>query len=217
LTLWTGDPLFKLAVGDVVSIISYFPPATGCDDLANETSGRFELPVVAIAADGGSMELATLPDTATTRGFNPTCPKFGVAVQVRTAGDHPWLIFENSDVRGRAKIGEMFVAIEPRFDYPLDYDPQHPPLPAADIALAFTLGGTDPLVAGSEWTFTMVSGQLPTVVRDGNSPQGLASQVFQYTSPKVNNLLFTTLTGANAVIQAAPDLLAAKGGVLSYR
>jgi hypothetical protein len=217
LTLWTGDPLLKLAVGDVVSFISYFPPAAGCDDLANETSGRFELPVVAIAADGGSMELATLPDTATTRGFNPTCPKFGVAIQVRTAGDHPWLIFENSDARGRAKNGEMFVAIEPRFDYPLDYDPQHPPLPAADIALAFTLGGSDPLVAGSEWTFTMVSGQLDTVVRDANSPQGLASQVIQYTSPKVTNLLFTTLTGANAVIQAAPDLLAAKGGVLSYR
>ena len=107
--------------------------------------------------------------------------------------------------------------MESHFDYPLDYDPKFPPVTAADVAVAFTLGGSDPTVAGSQWTFTMANGQLPVVVRDAASPQGLASQVIQYSSPKVTNLMFTTLTGANAVIQAAPDLLLAAGGVLSYR
>ncbi|TMA27466.1 MAG: hypothetical protein E6J78_09980 [Deltaproteobacteria bacterium] len=216
LTLWATDPLLHLGPGDVVTFTTYYPPASGCDDVASETSARFELPIVSIAADGSALELATLPDTPSVKGFNPTCPKFGVVAEVRTAGDHPWLVLENADTRGRAKTGEMFVALEPRNDYPLDYDPKLPPLASTDIAIAFTLSGTEPTIANTQWTFTMTSGQLPTLVRDANSPQGLASQVIEYSSPKVTNLLFATLTGANALIQAAPDLLPVKGGVLSY-
>jgi hypothetical protein len=217
LTAWTGNPLIKLAPGDVVSFTAYFAPATGCDELLSEPSGRFELTIHSIATDGSSMELDPLLDTPTTKGFDPTCPKFGVAGEVRTAGDHPWLVYEDFAIRGRARSGEMFVAMEPRFDYPRDYDATLPPKADTDIAVAFTLGGSNPPVIGSQWTFSMASGQLPVVVRDPNSPQGLASQVVQYSSLKVTNLLFTTLTGANAVIQSAPDLLAVRGGILAYR
>jgi hypothetical protein len=217
LNRWVQDTAIHLGPGDVLSFSAYFPPASGCDDIASETPGRFELPIVKIAADGSSLELATLPDTATTRGFHPTCPKFGAVAEFRSVGDHPWTVVENITVMGRAKTGELFVAKEPRFDYPLDYDPKLPPLIAADIALAFTLGGTEPTLAGSFWNFATTTGQAPVVVRDTNSPQGIATQVIQYSSPKITNLLFTTLTGSNTILQAAPDLLTVKGGVLAYR
>jgi hypothetical protein len=231
LTSWTADPLLHLAPGDVVSFAAYFLPATGCDELSSETPARFELPILSIP-DGSSLVLGTLPT------FHPACPKFGVVAEIRIAGDHPWLVQENLEVRGRAKTGDAscacgtttqtccFAVTEPRFDYPFDYqekcDPSDttchlPPLAASDIALAFTLTGAEPTVPGTQWSFTTASGQLPTVVRDVNSPLGLASQVIEYSSPKVTNLLFTTLTGANALIQATPDFLNVKGGVQAYR
>lgn len=216
LTLWATDPILHLAPGDVVTFTTYYPPASGCDDVSSETSARFELPILSIAADGSALELATLPDTPSVKGFHPTCPKFGVVAEVRTAGDHPWLVFENVEARGRAKTGETFIAYEPRYDYPLDYDPKLPPLAATDIALAFTLTGAEPTIANTQWSFTMASGQLPMQVRDLNSPQGLASQVIEYSSPKVTNLLFATVTGGNELLQAAPELLTVRGGVISY-
>ena len=215
-----ADPVLQLAVGDVVSFAGLFIDDTasaGCLALRSETPGRFELPIVAIGP--GSLELGTLPDTATTAGFNPDCARFGAVVEVRSAGDKPWLIYEGTGVRARAKSNQLVAVKGIRFDYPLDYAENIQPLvptPDTDISAAFTITLPDPTVR-TTITFSLSSGQAPTVGRDPSNAQGLASQVVAYSSPRVTNLLFTALTGTNAIIQSSPELLPYTGGVIAYR
>ena len=222
LARWKTASLLQLSPGDFVSF-AIFTAGGGtsgvCSDLAGETILRVELPIVSITGD--TIELAQLPDTATTKGFHPdpaTCFPFGAVAEVRTgngAGGRPWLVVEGSDVRGRAKKDEQFVAHAPRFDYPLYYT--DPSKPLEDIAAAFTIAGNEPTRAGTVLSFSTNSGQAQTAARDSALILGIADSIFVYNSPKVTNLIFDTVNGSDAVLQADPANLNAKGGLLTYR
>lgn len=220
LARWKTASLLQLSPGDLVSFAIYSTPSgTGavCPDLAGETILRVELPIVAITDD--TIELSPLADTAAAKGFHPdpSCFPFGAVGEVRVgggAGGRPWLVLEGSEVRGRAKKDEMFVAREGRFDYPLYYDPTNPPV---NIAAAFTLSGDDPVLPGTQFLFGTNSGQAQTAARDSTLIVGLADSLFIYNSPKITNLIFDSVNGADAVLQADPANLNATGGLLTYR
>jgi hypothetical protein len=220
LVSWESDPLLHLGVGDVVSFAAYnvLPGSPAdCNALATELGLRFFLPIIAISADGNTLTLGTTPTTGSASGFPFTCAKFGVAAEMLTSGDHPWLVYEGSEVRGRAKNGEMFVVTGRRFNYPLDYDITKVPVASTvDTSVAFTLGGTDPTVT-SLWSFVLNSGQFPQQIGDPATSQGFATQVISYTSPRATNRLFISLAGSNALLQAAPEALGVVGGLLAYR
>ena len=230
LSRWTSASLLKLSPGDAVALIFTFDPLKPpCPDLANETVAlRTELPIVSIT--GGVIELAPVPDTPASPGFHPAASCFvsplGVVAEVRAAngdGGRPWLVYENLEVRGRAKKGEPFIGREPRTDYAgacatnavcgVAYSATLPPL---DIGLAFMISGNDPAVQ-SVLSIATNSLAFPTTVRDTALSGGLAESLFVYRSPKVQNLIFTAVTGSNGLLQANPLLLNAVGGILSYR
>lgn len=224
---WTSNPVLKLAPGDVVSFASINPvdanPA--CAAIAQQESNaplRFELPILAIP-DAGSMELGELAPTAKANGFQPdACPALSVVAEVRTAGDNPWLVERNSTARGRLATNGTFIGYERRFDYPLDYplaaDPTQPLLATQDIGIAFTILGPDPVLPVSGFDFSLFSGQAQLVFRDYTLTEGYATQVYSYASPRRQNLLFTAVTGSDAVEQADPTALSATiDGLVTYR
>jgi hypothetical protein len=214
------DPLLRLGVGDVVSFAAYSVPSgapADCNPLASEPGLRFALPILAISSDGNTLTLGTTPvNNGSASGFPFTCAKFGVAAELRTAGDRPWLVYEGGEVRGRAKNGETFEAAGRRFNYPLDYDSTKL-ASTVNVSVAFKLEGTDPTVPGTLWTFSLNSNQFPQQIFDPNSSQGLATQVISFTSRRAVNRLFISLTGSNALLQAAPEALGIAGGLLAYR
>lgn len=229
LARWTNEPLLQLSPGDAVALTFGADANARCPDLARETTPlRLELPIVSVT--GGAIELAPVADTATTPGFHPAASCFsspvGAVAEVRAvngAGGRPWLVYENQEVRGRAKKGEIFVGREPRTDYPgycasanacgVAY-PAGQPL--SDVGVAFIIGGNDP-IPQSVLSFATNSVGFPTVVRDASLGAGLAESVFVYRSQKVQNLIFTSVTGGNGLLQANPLLLNVPGGIVSYR
>ena len=237
LARWKNATLLQLSPGDAVALIFPGTPATRCPDLAAETIAlRLELPIVSIS--DSVIELAPVPDGATP-GFHPADSCFaapvGVVAEVRAAnggGGRPWLVYENQEVRGRAKNGENFVAREARTDYPgactnssvcgIPYSAPDPAAPGAaarppvDIAVAFVISGNDPPLQ-SVLSFATNSVAFPTTVRDPALAGGLSDSVFVYHSPKVQNLIFTSVTGGNGLLQANPLLLNVPGGIVSYR
>lgn len=224
---WTRNPVFKLSPGDVVSFASITPldanPACAAIAALEASSPlRFELPIRAIP-DAGSMELGELASTASVRGFQPdACPALGVVAEVRTAGANPWLVVENSTARGRLATNGTFIGYERRFDYPLDYplpsDPTQPLLATQDIGIAFSIFGPEPVLPVSGFDFSLFSGQAPVVYRDITLTEGYATQVYSYASRRRPSLLFTAVTGSDAVEQADPAALTATiDGLVTYR
>jgi hypothetical protein len=55
------------------------------------------------------------------------------------------------------------------------------------------------------------------VFDNGASGSAFAGPTFVYTSPKVTNLVFTSVTGGNSVVQVDPSLLQVVYGVIIYR
>ena len=224
---WVSDPALQLAPGDTVSFTTYVVPAgapASCSNLvANESSSRFELTILSLPAPG-TLELAPLQPTATVRAFDfSACPTgLGVVATVRAAGANPWLVYGGTTARGRARAGVQFVAHDRRFDYPLD-SASPAPLATDNVAVAFLLGGGDPLQIGSAFSFSVLSsGLVPQSFRDslsGSLPQGFATTVLGYSSPRYPQLVFTAVTGANAVVQADTAALTSDPvfGVVSYK
>jgi hypothetical protein len=219
LTRWTGSPLTRLAPGDVAALI--ISPAPGqqlCPDLASETQLRVELPIVKV--NPGSIELATVPDSGGVKGFHPStdpaanCFPFGAIAEVRAAGSAPWVVFANTDLRGRAAKNVLFSSLGRRADYPLIYDPKSPPID--DTEISFTIQGNDPVI-GSSLTFVTTSGFVPTTARDTTLTQGLAEAVLVYNSPRSQNLIFASISGANVLLKADPAALNTFGGIISFR
>lgn len=223
-------PLLQLSPGDAVALIFIADPTSRCPDLASETPLRIELPIVSITSS--VLELAPVPDTATTPGFHPAANCFSASpvaavAEVRAAnggGGRPWLVFENQALRGRARKGEIFIGREPRSDYPgacstagacgLFYTAME--RPPVDIGAAFIIGGNDPLVQ-SVLSFTTSSASFPTSVRDATLTGGLAESVFVYRNLKTQSLIFSSVTGSNGLLQANPLLLNVAGGIVTYR
>jgi hypothetical protein len=224
---WQSDPNLQLAALDTVSFSAYSVPAGGpqsCSDLiAGESPSRFELPITSVSIDSKSvppvstLELSPLAPTATQRGFNlSTCPTgLNVVASVRVAGAQPWLVYQGTTVRGRAANGQAFVATGQRFDYPLDAT--SPVLASDNVEVAFTIGGHDPLVLGTTFSFSLGTGLTPLSFRDSTLPQGLATAVLGYSSPRYPQLVFTSVTGGNAVLQADPSQLNTFTGVIPYK
>jgi hypothetical protein len=107
------------------------------------------------------------------------------------------------------------VAAGQRFDYPLDYTA--PVLPEGNVDVSFQIAGHDPTVLGSIFSFAWGTSATPQLFRDGTLSQGLATSVMAYGSYRYPQLVFTSVTGGNAVVQADPALLGAITGVVSYK
>ena len=147
----------------------------------------------------------------------------GIAFEVRTgatpAGE--WVVFEGLTARGRVPHGHAFVQKARHFDYPLDYtlEPFNGvPPPQIDVQIAFAPIGPLPTLDGQTFVFTTSQGTQPTTARDVLSNQGFASDVYAYTSPRYENLVFTALTGTNAVLRLSPaNVGASQGALIVYR
>lgn len=226
LTVWQNDPAIGLAVGDVVSFGAYSVLAgssAACQDLiTRESAYRFELPILAIDAAAGTLELGALADTDSAVGFHPepNCT-FGAVAEVRTGGARPWLVFDGSTAQGRVQPDNTFVAHQRRFDYPRStYDGIPPPIASSDVAFTFTIVGTNTFPR-SGFSWTVASSHAPVGFNDSVAVTlgGLATSVAAYSSPRVQSLVFTSITGGNEVLQANPSLLASNLvlGLVAYR
>jgi hypothetical protein len=159
--------------------------------------------------------------------FPASCGSVGVAVDIRTgspAGE--WLVQAGTDVRGRVNQNAPFVSKARRFDNPIDVPV---PRPQIDIEVAFvpfgdaaTLSGQ---VSGQTFTFTTSRGTQPTTIRETNVlPQGPVGDVFAYQSAHFSsggiiapNILFTALTGNNAVVRSSPANIGSQAALVVYR
>jgi hypothetical protein len=129
------------------------------------------------------------------------------------------LLFESDTAKGRLPTSGSFTARQRRFDYPLaTYDPNAPPLASKDTAFTFTLtpGTVDP-PAKAAFTWIIDSRQSPSLFADVTSA-GLATAVQAYSSLRQPNLVFSSITGSNEVLQANPAVLGSQvGGLIPYR
>jgi hypothetical protein len=216
---WQSDPTLQLAAGDTVSFTTYGVPAgapQSCTDLvASESPSRFELSIVSVPS-ANTLELAPLATTPLQRGFDlSACPTgLNVVASVRAAGARPWLVLEGNTVRGRAAKGLSFAATGQRFDYP--QDATSPVLASDNVEVAFQISGNDPTVLAFNFSFALSTGLTPVFFRDATLGQGLATAVLGYSSPRWPQLIFTSVTGGNAVIQADPTQLGISG-VVPYK
>jgi predicted small secreted protein len=229
-----ADPVLHFGIGDNVGFLVYIQGSDGsaaCQTLISTESLaplRFEAAVVAINPDGahpGRLELAGQQAV----GFNPNdaCTSFGVIAEFHTGGAKPWIVYDNFSAVARIGQNELFVAHEPRFDYPFDYstvtnstNPAAPSLPVAatDEAVAFTLVGDEPTAPGSQFSFSLISTLAPLLYGDSSIASGFATGVVSYSSPANPNALFTAVTGANSVIMATPGILNANfNGLRAFR
>jgi len=227
---WQDDPAIRFGVGDVVSFGAYaFAGNTlpGCQAVVNgETPYRFELPITGIGPDplSGStvpntLTLAVLPDTAGATGFHPDCAIFGAAAEIRTGGAQPWLVLDGLNVKGRVQPDGTFVAHQRRFDYPRQaYSGSAPPLKANDVAFTFAITGNAPTSPKSGFTWAIGSGEAPVSYRDTFAVAGLATTVYSYSSPRIESLLYSSITGSNELLQADPSVLGSSIiGIVAYR
>jgi hypothetical protein len=225
--IWQNDPAIKLAPGDVVSFGAFFlagDNSPACQTVVSgETAYRFELPILAITAD--SLELGELPDAPQQVGFHPDgCTALGAVAEVRTGGAQPWLVFQAGTAQGRVEADGSFTARQRRFDYPRttyapgDASTAPQAAKANDIAFKFAITGPQPTVK-SGFTWGMLSGQSYIRYADAIAVSGFATAVYGYSSPRVQTLVFTSITGSNEVLQADPSLLASNltTGIVAYR
>jgi len=234
LKVYQASPTLALGAGDVVAFSTFTalggsepdggPINTVCPDLLNFPVLSLELPITAIPTASG-MDLnptgTSAFDHRNPATFAPAASCFPVAVnaEVRVAGSNPWIVLEGNRIKGRAQTGTLFVGYENRFDYPTDYLTANYKTPTRDIAVAFTIVAPEPILSGTELSFNVTSGESPSGVSDATTNSiAYAGPIITYTSPKVTNLVFTSITGANTVLQFDPSLLGfATNSSISYR
>lgn len=236
---WTASnpPLLDAKGGDVVAAQSFSKPdGSGvCPALQaeNAATSRREYSIRTLSSAAGAQ-----PGTAVESldlvnpgvALDPSCLPVGVTLEFRTGaglGNAAWLVLENATIRGRAANGALFQAFAPRFDYPLAVSPvdaagnpttRYYPTRDKDVSVAFTISGPEPVLPGSSFFFAVQSGQLPLRILDNGLNGGaFAGPTLIYTSPKVTNLVFTAVTGANSLLQIDPSLLQVINGILVYR
>ncbi|HXN82440.1 MAG TPA: hypothetical protein VN883_08170, partial [Myxococcales bacterium] len=227
---WTASspPLLDKAGGDVVAPQVFSKPdGSGvCPALAAEnaatTKREYTIATLTSAPGAAAGTVAESIDlTNPGVAVDPSCLPVGVTLEFRTAGgfgNSAWLVLDGAEVRGRAANGVPFSAVEPRFDYPLAYAPGFFPTRDKDVAVAFTITGPEPVIPSSFFFFSLLSGQSPVRVFDnGASGSAFAGPTIAYTSPKVTNLVFSSVTGGNSVVQIDPALMQVVFGVIVYR
>jgi hypothetical protein len=228
LTPWITSPRLALQAGDVVHIRSIANPAALCPEFAALPSTN-DLLIKAVEPHALVLEpagrVAALPFSSVPGfSFPASCGAVGVAVDVRTgstAGGE-WLVEAGTDVRGRVNQGSLFVSKAQRFDNPIDVSA---PRPQLDIEVAFVPFGALPTFSGQEFIFTTARGTQPTTIRETNVlPQGPSGDVFAYQSGHFSgsgiiapNLLFTSLTGNNALVRSSPANIGSQSALVVYR
>jgi hypothetical protein len=228
LTPWMTSPRLALQAGDVIHIRSIANPAALCARFAalpatNDLLIKAVEPH-ALVLDPAGRERA--PGFSSVPGFDfpASCGAVGVAVDVRTGSTvgGEWLVEAGTDVRGRVNQGTLFVSKAQRFDNPIDVPA---PRPQEDIEVAFVPFGALPTVSGQQFIFTTARGTQPTTIRETNVlPQGPSGDVFAYQSGHFSgsgiiapNLLFTSLTGNNAVVRSSPANIGSQSALVVYR
>jgi len=96
-----------------------------------------------------------------------------------------------------------------------------------DIEIAFAPFGALPTVSGQEFIFTTSRGTQPTTIRETNAlAQGSVGDVLAYQSNHFSNpsqgilfpnILFTSLTGNNALVRSSPANLGSESALVVYR
>jgi hypothetical protein len=234
LTPWTTSPRLGLRAGDVVHIRSVANPASLCPDLAAlPTTQDLLIQTVephALVLDPKGRDESFPFSRVPAFKLSASCGAVSVAVDIRTgspAGGE-WLVEAGTDVRGRVNQNALFVSKAQRFDNPIDVPA---PRPQLDIEVAFvpfgdvtTLRGQ---VSGQEFIFTTARGTQPTTIRETNVlPQGPSGDVFAYQSDHFSstdrvivfpNILFTALTGNNALVRSSPANLGSEAALVVYR
>jgi hypothetical protein len=216
-------------VGDMVTPLVFSAPIGGtlCAELdADNKLPPRELPIAALSNEsidlGPEAADITLPRFET---IPAGCFPVPLTLEVR-AGEglpvapgqpgRPWVVTQNTEPRGRAAFDETFVGWEPRFDYPLDpfsSDLLHPVF-TDDVGVKFKITGSPP-PPKSLFQFKLTSGQQQTRAFEPSAI--FAGAVAVYNSPKVSNLVFSVITGANEVLLINPALLGFTGGTVAYR
>ena len=223
---WTLSNPQLLGAGDVLAAYNYSKPdgSAPCAQLAAESH---PLDLV-LAREFVITNLTPFSlDATEPAGFriDDSCLPTGITIEMRSAGglnNAAWMVLEGAEVRGRARNGTTFFAPGKRADYPLDYATGTPlsqyfPTPDKDIGVAFTIQGLEPVFPQSLFTFTLHSGQIPTRVNDSAVAGAFAGPTIAYTSPKVTNLVFTSVTGANSVLEVDPAIIQVTNAVIVYR
>ena len=73
-------------------------------------------------------------------------------------------------------------------------------------------------VAGGGFAFELAAGGAPLLYRDTVVTTGYATAVYAYSSRRRQTLIFTSITGANELIQADPAVLGSTStGLQVYR
>ncbi|MFL5250010.1 MAG: hypothetical protein ACJ79V_19475, partial [Myxococcales bacterium] len=247
LTPWINSPRLALQKGDVIHIHSIANPAAVCRFLATFPTTQDILIdsvethalVLSVAPRITPVPPGEPPDVNDVPGFDlpaecgsVPCPSTApndacvpVAVDVRAGNPTPggWLVTAGTDVRGRVAHNGMFVSKAQRYDYPLDKGPQQ------DTEIAFAPVDPRPTAAGQQFTFATARGTQATTIRETAAvPQGPVGDVIAYQSAHFSNLasnppllfpniLFTTLTGNNALLRASPSNIGAENSLVVYR
>ncbi|MFL5363515.1 MAG: hypothetical protein ACJ78U_21315 [Myxococcales bacterium] len=235
LTPWVESPRLALQKGDVVHIHSIANPSKVCRFLATLPttqdilieSVETQALLLSVAGRNPGVPPSRPADVNDVPGFDlpADCVDVPVAVDVRTGNPTPggWLVTAGTDVRGRVGHNAMFVSKAQRYDYPLDKGPQ------TDTEIAFAPVDPAPTQAGQQFTFATARGTQATTIRETAAvPQGPVGDVIAYQSAHFSNLasnppllfpniLFTTLTGNNALLRASPSNIGAENSLVVYR
>jgi hypothetical protein len=228
LTPWIKSPTLALQAGDVVHVRAIANPAALCPQLA-ATPTTQDLLIKAVEPHALVLDPAgrTLPlpfSSIPAFDFPASCGAVSLAVDIRTgstAGGE-WLVQAGTDVRGRVNQNALFVSKARRFDNPIDVPA---PRPQMDIEVAFAPTGALPTFSGQQFAFSTARGTQPTTIRESNIlSQGPVGDVFAYQSGHFSgggiispNLLFTSLTGNNAVVRSSPANIGSASALVVYR
>jgi hypothetical protein len=216
-----NDPVLHFGPGDAASFSAYSlakdssPACQSLVSLEGSQPLRFETTVVSIGPSPTPGMTRLQLEVPASANFNlGTCTAFGAVAQFHTAGDKPWLVFNNFTAVQRIANGEVFVGRERRFDYPYDYTPlspfpelNAPPTRSTNDSVAFHIFGDEPTIPGSQWTFAVVSENAPIFYADNALSSGYATGLVSFTNPVFRNMLFTAVTGNDSLIMAVPEIL----------
>jgi hypothetical protein len=216
-----NDPVLHFGVGDAVSFATYrltSDTSATCQSLVTNEGQqplRFESTIVSIGPGTTPGTTRLELEVPATANFNSgACSSFGAVAEFHTAGDKPWLVFNNFTVVQRIANGDVFVGHERRFDYPYDYNFRFispalnfPPTRATNDSVAFHISGDDPTIPGSQFNFSVFSQNAPVFYADIAFPSGLATGLVSFSNGIYRNMLFTAVTGNDSVIMAVPEIL----------